>query len=413
MKKYFLGALLVASAAGISWKNKNETLPNGVWRASIERKDGQNITFNFETKDSAGKKVLYVINGNERLLVDNIKSANDSLLIQMPFFESGFVVKLQDDGNLAGKWVKRYGPRVQVLPFAAAYNKKERFTATAQPAYNVSGRWSTTFSGRSGETEAIGEFRQTGNKLTGTFLTTSGDYRYLEGVVSGDSLKLSGFDGGHAFLFTAAIKNNNEISGGKFYSGAVATEEWSATRNPSAELPDGYGLTKLKAGESKLDFTFKGIDEKNVSINDDRYKNKVVVIQILGSWCPNCMDETKFLSDYYKKNKSKGVEVIGLAYERTEDFKESQQALQSFKQRFKVDYPILVTGVAVSDTLRTEKTLPQLDKVSAFPTTIFIDKKGNVRKIHTGFNGPGTGDHYEIFKKEFDDLITSLLKEDR
>lgn len=411
MKRYFLGALLIVSAVGISWKNKSETLPNGIWRASIERKDGQNITFNFETKDSAGKKVLYVINGNERLLVDNIKSANDSLVIQMPFFESGFVVKLQEDGNLAGKWVKHYGPRVQVLPFAAAYNKKERFTATSQPAYNISGRWSSTFKGKYGETEAIGEFKQNGSKLTGTFLTTSGDYRYLEGVVSGDSLKLSGFDGGHAFLFTAAIKNNNEISGGKFYSGAVATEEWTAKRNPSAELPDGYGLTKLKPGESKLDFTFKSIDEKNVSINDERYKNKVVVIQILGSWCPNCMDETKFLSEYYKKNRSKGVEVIGLAYERTEDFKESQEALQSFKQRFKVDYPILVTGVAVSDTLRAEKTLPQLDKVSAFPTTIFIDKKGNVRKIHTGFNGPGTGDHYEIFKKEFNDLITSLLKE--
>ncbi len=411
MKKCLLIGLLIASVGSIGWKYKSDALPNGIWRASIERKDGQNITFNFETKDSAGKKVLYVINGNERLLVDNIKTANDSLFIQMPFFESGFVVKLQDNGNLAGKWVKHYGPRVQVLPFSATYNKAERFTANAQPKFNISGRWSTVFKGKYGETEAIGEFKQKGSLLTGTFLTTSGDYRYLEGVISGDSLKLSGFDGGHAFLFTAAIKNNNEISGGKFYSGAIATEEWSAARNAAAELPDGYGITKLKPGESKLDFTFKSLDGKNVSINDARYKNKVVVIQILGSWCPNCMDETRFLSEYYKKNKSKGVEVIGLAYERTEDFKESKEALQSFKQRFKVDYPILVPAVAVSDTLRTEKTLPQLDKISAFPTTIFIDKKGNVRKIHTGFNGPGTGDHYEIFKKEFDDLITSLSKE--
>jgi thiol-disulfide isomerase/thioredoxin len=148
-----------------------------------------------------------------------------------------------------------------------------------------------------------------------------------------------------------------------------------------------------------------------VSITDKVYQGKVVVIQILGSWCPNCMDETKFLSEFYQKDHAKGVEIIGLAYERTTDFASSQKALQAFKKRFDIQYPILITGVTVSDSLRTEKTLPQLKKIDAFPTTIFIDKKGNIREVYSGFNGPATGEHYAESKKEFNETIDKLLAE--
>lgn len=123
------------------------------------------------------------------------------------------------------------------------------------------------------------------------------------------------------------------------------------------------------------------------------------------------MDETAFLSDYYNRNHNKGVEIIGLAYERTADYAESKAALIPFQQRFKVQYPILITGVEVSDKQRTEKTLPQLESIKAFPTSIIIDKKGNVRKIHSGFNGPGTGEHFTEFKKEFEETIGELLGE--
>ena len=161
-----------------------------------------------------------------------------------------------------------------------------------------------------------------------------------------------------------------------------------------------------------MNFTFRDSNnESEVSINDKRYKDKVVVIQILGSWCPNCMDETKFLSEYYKENHQNGVEIIGLSYERTTNFENSRKALLPFKKKFDVQYPILITGATVSDSLRAEKTLPQLEEINAFPTTIFVDKKGNIRKIDSGFNGPATGEHYTQFKKEFNGIITQLLAE--
>lgn len=389
-----------------------DSLKNGVWRSTLQRTDGQQINFNFEVKDSIGKKVIYIINGSERLLVDSVKIAGDSIFIQMPFFESGFKAKLLNDVNLEGVWVKKSGQRLLSLPFKAVYNETYRFLDGAIPVYNITGRWAVHFKSKNRpEEESVGEFVQRGHRLTGTFLNPSGDYRFLEGIVNGDSLKLSGFDGGHVFLFTAKIESDGIISGGKFYSGPFGVQEWTAVKDAKAALPDGYSKTKLKPGFSKLDFSFKSVSGKTVSINDSAYKNKVVIVQILGSWCPNCMDETQFLSNYYNKNRSKGVEVIGLAYEATTDFETSKKALQPFQKRFNVQYPILVPGVTVQDSLRTEKTLPQVDQISAFPTTIFIDKKGNVRKIHTGYDGPATGEHYLLFKKEFNELVVSLQDE--
>jgi hypothetical protein len=123
------------------------------------------------------------------------------------------------------------------------------------------------------------------------------------------------------------------------------------------------------------------------------------------------MDETQFLSDYYDKNHQRGVEIIGLSYERTTDFTESQKALQPFKKRFNVQYPILITGETVSDSMRAEKTLPQLESINAFPTTNFVDKKGNISKIESGYAGPATGEHYKEFKKEFNKIIDDLIAE--
>jgi hypothetical protein len=103
------------------------------------------------------------------------------------------------------------------------------------------------------------------------------------------------------------------------------------------------------------------------------------------------------------------VEIVSLAYERSTDFARSQNSLRTFQQRFNVQYPMLITGVAVGDPQRSQKTLPQLESIVNFPTTIFVGKDGHIVKIHTGFSGPGTGEHYEDQKKEFYDTVNGLL----
>jgi thiol-disulfide isomerase/thioredoxin len=415
LKDLFMHKLFIATGfliiGFISSAQQNENLPNGLWRAILKRADSHEIVFNFETKDSAGKKILYIRNAAERLLVDDIVVKQDSVFITLPFFESQLRAVIVNNNELRGVWLKRLVDKYQVIPFTAYYNQAFRFNVSSNTAVaNVSGRWAVRFlKAEKIEELSVGEFVQQGNHVTGTFLNQTGDYRFLEGVMDGDSLRLSCFDGGHAFLFTAKI-NGDSISGGQYFSGPTFKLDWVAKKDANAQLPDEFSLTKMKEGESKLDFSFKDIDGKKVSINDARFKNKAVLIQIMGSWCPNCMDETPFLSGLYDKYKNKGVEVIGLAYERSTDFERSQKSLRSFQKRFDVKYTLLITGVSVSDSLRSEKTLPQLEKIEGFPTTIFINKKGEVEKIHTGFNGPGTGEHYEEQKKEFYKIVDELLK---
>ncbi len=410
LKTFNLLVLLVMIIACKS--NKTTDFKKGIWRATLKTESGAEISFNFEVIDSAGKKRIAIINGRERFRVNDVTATDDSVNIKMPLFDSEIkaVVKA---GNLSGKWIKHLAKKDISMNFEAQPDTKWRFFKTdASSKYNLSGSWSTTFVSADGKdtTLAIGEFQQDGAKLSGTFLTASGDYRFLEGTVSDNKLYLSCFDGSHAFLFTGKLQNDKTIRDGKFYSGLSSIETWTAKKDDKAMLPDAYSLTTLKPGYQKIDFSFPDTDGRKVSLSDARFKNKVVIVQFFGSWCPNCMDETAYLSSFYKKYKTRGVEVIGLAYERSADFQKSKNNIQRLKDRFGVNYDMLVTGYT-NDKKEALKSLPMFRNFMAFPTTILIDKKGDVRKIHTGFSGPGTGKHYTEFVNEFEKTINNLLSE--
>jgi thiol-disulfide isomerase/thioredoxin len=393
---------------------KSVKLTSGKWNGYIIRADGNVIPVYFDLHRNAGKIMVHIINGAERLLVDNVRLVGDSVYINMPFFDSRFAARIEDSMHLSGNYIKNYGDHLVEVPFKAIFHNADPagFIKNQQPSrHNISGRWAVLFRGSEDTTVSVGEFKQTQNQVSGTFLTITGDYRYLSGRIDGDTLRLSTFDGGHAYSFVSKIISDKKMTG-FFYAGATSVQSWVADKDEQAKLPDEYSLTQLKdPSKARLHFSYRDLGGRMVSLSDPKFRNKVVIVQILGSWCPNCMDETKFLAPWYIQNKSRGVELIGLAYERTESYADAKRLLQPFVSRFHVTYPILPTGVTVSDSLRTQKTLPEIDSIIGFPTTIFIDKKGMVRKISTGFNGPGTGNHYDLYKKEFNELVNSLLGE--
>ena len=145
------------------------------------------------------------------------------------------------------------------------------------------------------------------------------------------------------------------------------------------------------------------------SLGDEMFREKVVVVNIAGTWCPNCHDEAQFLAALHKEYGDRGLEVIGLMYEHFEDRQIAVRQINRFREKFGIQYMTLVAGI--SDKTEVSKTLPSLSAVLAFPTTIFIDRKGQVRVIHTGFSGPGTGKHHEQLKEEFTNVIVELLEE--
>ena len=388
--------------------SKAPLLSEGIWLGELEVQDNEILPFNFEFKKSgSGQLFIEIHNAAEVIKVEEVTVKNDSIVIRTPVFE-GYIAGKFTETSIHGKFIKESLERI--VPFNAIFGKEERFSAENKPQTNVSGIWEVEFSPNTADSYlGKGIFTQNGNKVTGTFRTTTGDYRYLDGIMDGDIMKVSAFDGAHAFLFTAKVTDSS--LGGTFYSGNHFQEPFIAKRNESFELPDADSLTYLKKGYNKLAFSFPDINGVLISLDDARFKNKTVIVQIMGTWCPNCLDETKFLVNYLKENTKLDVEVVALAFEYAKTEEGAFKSINRLKTAIGVDYPILLAQFGTSNKSKAQEKLPMLNHVLSYPTTIFIDKKGAVRKIHTGFNGPATSDKYEVFKEEFDEFVKALAKE--
>ncbi|APU11372.1 redoxin [Cellulophaga lytica] len=409
MKK--LGILFIISIFVISCSEpKKITLQKGNWLAKLQVQDNKDLPFSFFIDYNDQNEIeIQVFNAEEVITVDEIVVKNDSLTIKMPVFE-GYLKGEFTPHKITGNFVKESLDRV--VPFTAIYtnNILERFATTNSPKVNVTGIWETVFSPNTNESYiAKGIFKQVDAKVTGTFRTTTGDYRYLEGVLDGDSLKLSTFDGAHAFLFTA--KATDSVLEGTFYSGNHFKEPFIAKRNKSYELPADTSLTYLNEGYKKLDFSFPDENNNLISLTDAAYKNKVVIVQIMGTWCPNCLDETKFLTEFLTEHKNKDLEIISLAFEYAKTKESAFNKIRRLKEKVNVPYPILLAQYGNSSKQQAQQKLPMLNHILSYPTTILIDRNGDVRKIHTGFNGPATGEKYKEFKTDFTNTINRLLKE--
>ena len=385
---------------------ETKTLEKGNYRGFLQIQDNEEIPFLFQVENDT---LLTIFNADEKIKVDEITYTNDSVKIQTPVFEGYIIAKLNKTG-LEGTFHKPSLDRV--VPFKAVKDSA-RFSVNKQASVNISGNWETVFSKDSEVDKYIakGLFNQKGNSVTGTFRTTSGDYRYLEGVINGDSLRLSTFDGAHAFLFKA--KATDSTLNGFFYSDNHWKEPFTAKLNPDYELPNEEELTYIKEGYEFFDFSFPDTRGRVVSLSDPEFKNKVIIIQIMGTWCPNCLDESKYLVKYLENNPNKDLQVISLAFEVAKTRLNAYDRINRLKERIGINYPVLLAQFGnAADKDLAQKKLPMLNHLISYPTTLFLDKNRKVRKIHTGFNGPATGEKYQEFKKEFESFVALLLTED-
>lgn len=382
--------------------SENATLPTGTWRAELELQ-GEVLPFTFDLEKQLDTYVAWIKNGPERLYLDEVEVTTDSITMHIHIFDA--VLKAARKGTeLEGHFIIQYADDYRV-PFRARHGENFRFApvdSTASVA-DFSGKYAVQFFNDNNTVNALGIFTQKGNYAEGTFLTPTGDYRYLEGNVVNDTLWLSGFDGNHLYIFNA-VKSGDTLSG-IHWLGKSRKRKWIGVKDGKAKPPASESLTYLNEGYTTLEFTFPDVDGEPVSLQDDRFKNKVVIVQLLGSWCPNCMDETRFLTEWYAKNHDRGIEIIGLAYEQKADFNYASGRVRKMKQKLGIPYEVLIAGTNTN----ASETLPALNRVIAFPTTIFVGRDGLVKYIHTGFSGPGTGVYYEQQKERFNEIVNQLL----
>jgi len=313
------------------------TLKSGPWRATLTVQDDEKLPFLFEVMED---QTLQIFNAEEIITVDEIDIKNSKIKIKFPVFEGYVEAEFLDSLTIKGSFVKESLNRV--VPFEATFGELDRFELTSQPKYDVTGSWEAVFSADAPDDRYIakGVFKQNGNIVTGTFRTTTGDYRYLEGVLNGEDLQLSTFDGAHAFFFRAKVKEG--VMDGYFYSGNHWKEPFTAKPNKNYELPSAESLTFLNEGYDSLAFSFPDDTGKMISLQDPEYKGKVVIVQVMGTWCPNCMDETKYYVDFYNKNRNKDVKVISLAFEYARTKEKAFNAIARLKKKLNVNYPVLL-----------------------------------------------------------------------
>lgn len=367
------------------------------------------LPFNFSVEYlSPDSLQIFLLNGNDKQLVEsyrfksNVLGAKDSIVIQFPIYDTEIKAFVQG-GVMQGEWIVHYRDHYSI-PFTAHLGDNFRFTDLPRPSKtDFTGRWRVLITEPDGNTfPAIGDFTQTGTSVTGTFETETGDYRYLEGDVIDHKLYLSTFDGAHAFLFEAELDESGQLNG-IFYSGIHYLAEWEAVKDENFELRDPLAITKVTEEKSK---TFKGrtIDQASISFDQDQYLNKVKLLQIMGTWCPNCYDETEFLQKWKKENPNLPVEIVSMAFERYDDIAKNIHILKQYRDRMKIDWPIVYGGQYQVDKVN----LPYIDSISAYPTLIVLDKENKIHRIFTGFNGPATR-HYDSFVQEFDQIMSNLL----
>jgi len=391
---------------------KGEPLPEKVNMQFEPVTEGQ-LPFNFEvvyTDDTTFH--IELINGEERIRVDDISmgldrsTANDTVVINFPVYDT-YLKGIFEENILEGEWVVNNRGKEYAIPFVARYGKRHRFTnLRKEPVMDISGKWEATFEiDRDTPFPAIGEFQQDGNHLTGTFITPTGDYRYLEGAVQEDKVYLSTFDGSHAYLFEAKIRADSTMIG-SFWSGKHYRTIWEAKYNPDFELPDPDTLTKLSGPDRKIEFSFENPAGERISLDDPAYQGKVKIVQLMGTWCPNCRDETNFLKSYLKEHPSQDLAVIALAFERYREKDKALAAIRKFKEQLNIPYEVVWGGYY--DKAEAARQLPFIEQVISYPTMIFLDRENRVQRIHTGFAGPAT-EKYPAFVADFKSYVQKLL----
>jgi peroxiredoxin len=398
-----------ASAGTSAAANAGADVKLGSYRVVLQTPGGE-LPFGLDLVRQDSQVVGYLVNGQERLLLSEVKIAGPHLEIRMPGYENVLTAEATGDQLQGEIFLVKLGGKNQHVPLRATLGESYRFfKSSATDNADLSGRWAVNFIDDSGAPEAaVGEFSQSHDAVSGTFLTATGDHRFLAGQVKDDAVYLSTFDGAHVFLYKAKILADGSLAG-DFWSGLAFHEKWTAKRDAGAQLPDAYGLTAMRAGTRHFDFAFPDLSGKTVSSQDPQFRGKVLIVALAGSWCPNCHDEAAFLSPLYKDYRAKGLEVVSLMFEHFGDFPRAAEATQRFRQHYGIEYTTLIAGI--SDKDEAAKKLPMLQSFVAFPTTIFIDRKGNVRKIHTGYSGPATGDHYIQFVNEVKTTLDQLLTE--
>jgi len=404
-----LALLAAALALAACSKPASRELQAGSYRAALELPGRKTVPFGLDVAQEETGMVLYVINGAERIRLDEVAVTPGQLQARFPGYETTLSAKVSG-GELTGDvTLVHTDGKVLQLPFTAKLGETWRFYPDALPDNaDFAGRWDVTFTDGTGRrTAGVAVFDQSFDDVTGTVQMPTGDQRFLAGEAHDEELRLSRFDGGAVVLYEAKLDASGKLVG-ETWSDRGGSQRFVATRNPDAAIDAAALASRLRNPAALFSFSFRDLDGQTVSSSDPRFQDKVLLVTLAGSWCPNSHDEARLLVQLDRKYRSRGLEIVNLMFEQHAEFDRAAAAVQRFRTAYGITYPTLIAGTA--DKTQAAAALPQLDAVLAYPTAIFIDRRGRVHAIHTGFAGPATAVQHDLLVHEFETRIEELLQ---
>ena len=383
----------------------------GSWDAVVVVGQAE-VPFRFEISARGAEPRGFFFEGENKIGSTSGKFADGKLQLEYEFLNATLTATF-DGEKLDGSY--RYNRKNgREYPFHA--RRAVAAVANADGSPEIAGNWEMKLAGPDNSTTKDPRLmlswklflRQAGWDVSGSILRVDGDTGTLSGGWRGDSLVLSHFAGERPVLLEAKLQPDGTLdillNRQNRY---LAARTGDARAKGIPEPPDPARYTNVKDTGEQFHFRFPDVDGKIVSDADAQFRNKVVILTIGGTWCPNCRDEAPFLVELYKRFHAQGLEIVGLNFEASGEFAEDKPRIASFVKEFSVPYPVLYGG-AIPDV---KEKLPQIVNFGAYPTTIYLGRDGRVASVHAGFASLATGEAHMALENEVEQLVERLLSE--
>jgi thiol-disulfide isomerase/thioredoxin len=368
------------------------------------------IPFRFEIAGDGDSVRGFFFEDDQRIASTSGKFADGNLELQYEFLNATLTAKL-DGQNLSGSY--RYN-RKNGREYAFRARRSSTPAKTSASGPKVSGDWEMKLVGEDHSTTTDPRtalswklyLRESGSGVLGSILRVDGDTGTLTGGWRGDTLVLSHFAGERPVLLEAKLQSDGTLGIVLNKQNAYLAARTQVARTKDIAAPvDPSKFTSVKDSNEPFHFRFPDANGKVFADTDSQFKNRVVILAVGGTWCPNCRDEAPFLVDLYKKYHAQGLEILGLNFEASGDLADDKPRIEAFIHEFSVPYPVLYAG-AIPEV---KDKLPQLANFGAYPTTIYLARDGHVASIHAGFASSATGEAHSSLQHEVNELVEQLL----
>jgi thiol-disulfide isomerase/thioredoxin len=352
----------------------------GRWDASVTV-NGTTIPFRLDISGEGQSLVGTLYNGEEKETTTSASFNNGNVVLNLEHYLTKIVATLKD-GQLEGKVVMRNDKGPEGNPFRA-----RRYAPTARTVENVpsiAGVWEIPHESPKGEKAWRLIVKQSGPDVSAAILRVDGDTGALTGSYRDGKFVLSHFDGSRPALMeiTAAKDGTLEIrQNGSNRDGALTAYRPDVARGKGLPEPANYTAhTTMRDPNEKFTFSLPDVNGKILSNEDSKFKGKVLLAIVTGTWCPNCHDEAQYLVQLYKKYRDKGLEIVALDFEEPEQ-QDDLARVHAFVKQYGVEYTYLIAGPA-----EMWEKVPQAVDLNTWPAPfqgIHVDARAAARRTRT------------------------------